>query len=305
MTKFYLGSKFEEAPRAKALIDALTALGHTVTFDWTGEFFAAQAGKVHTPEEIKANAKKDRRGVVEAEALILLNHPKIRGGMAEFGGAYMREPPIPCFVVSHPDADHCIFFADEDVVERCFDDAQVIDHFRSLDPVRDFWKRRSVPSQGWGLTDRQDDAAKPVEYDHAAVRRWRAEATERAEHAKTLASLRAEVERLKAELRDECVGHAAAQTVLARVRARLGVVHDADVERALDTAMARAATSPPSDFNDEPGATPTTKEEGTVGRINAVISLAEKHLYVYRGDDAASIAGWEDFKEALRSAVLS
>lgn len=59
--KFYVGTKWEEAPRASDVMHELVGLGHEITHDWTKEVI-----------ESPGAAEKDINGVIKADALILI-----------------------------------------------------------------------------------------------------------------------------------------------------------------------------------------------------------------------------------------
>jgi len=86
--KYYVAAKFEDRARAKQVIDALIAAGHTVTYDWT------QCIQCSVEQ-----AQLDKDGVMAADALVFLAGWKIRdlpylGALVEFGIAVARGIPI-------------------------------------------------------------------------------------------------------------------------------------------------------------------------------------------------------------------
>lgn len=91
MTTIYVAGKYHEAARARALMEKLRALGHTITYDWTKHFFEEQAG---IPQNEPKCAEDDMAGVVEANVFVILYHPQLSGGMCELGGAIVMQSDI-------------------------------------------------------------------------------------------------------------------------------------------------------------------------------------------------------------------
>lgn len=83
--RIYVATKFEERERAREVMFALVAAGHSITYDWT------------TNEEFSvAQAARDRQGVMDADALVFIAEKDLayRGAWVEFGIAVARNIPI-------------------------------------------------------------------------------------------------------------------------------------------------------------------------------------------------------------------
>lgn len=98
--KIYVAGKFEEKRAVRQLQDALIAEGHSITYDWT-KHEDATADKASC-------AVNDLVGVVDADAIILLWHPGLKGGLVELGAALALEKVT--IVVGCPKDQPCIFF---------------------------------------------------------------------------------------------------------------------------------------------------------------------------------------------------
>lgn len=106
MTRVYVAAKFEEGPRVREVYEQLRAMGFEITHDWTNE--AIPAG---TPEEVakffESAALADYNGVLEADAVLVLNHDRLFGGATEMGLALAWGRT--CYVVQ-PDIRDNIFY---------------------------------------------------------------------------------------------------------------------------------------------------------------------------------------------------
>jgi len=107
--RVYVAAKFEEAVRASRLMALLRIDGHRISYDWT----------VHTASasdaEIAAIAHLDIEGVRTADAIVVLYHPRLKGGLVEMGGALAlgirvvvvdADPADPCIFFRHPSIEH-------------------------------------------------------------------------------------------------------------------------------------------------------------------------------------------------------
>jgi nucleoside 2-deoxyribosyltransferase len=88
--KFYTASKFERFLEVRYFNDQLRELGHTVTWDWTRtkEFnqfgYSVSHAPLH-PDDRLYYARADVKGAREADAVILLDGPDLRGALVEAG----------------------------------------------------------------------------------------------------------------------------------------------------------------------------------------------------------------------------
>ena len=85
--KVYVASKFENQAAVKQTMELLRRAGHTITHDWTRE----DASGIYDPNERDAYLAKcaaaDVDGVLDADAMILLHRPEMRGAYIELGVA--------------------------------------------------------------------------------------------------------------------------------------------------------------------------------------------------------------------------
>lgn len=107
--KIYVGSKFENTKAVREAYLALRDDGHTITHDWTNENAEMLAG--HALEAyLQGCAEKDVAGVLEADAMLLLNHQLMAGGFTEFGMAITADKFIVVIDGKHPEKPRNIFF---------------------------------------------------------------------------------------------------------------------------------------------------------------------------------------------------
>lgn len=97
----YVAAKWEEKKQANAAQAKLSIRGHRITFDWT------TGDGTNKPKE----AKTDYQGVVDADAVLVLNHEKLFGGATEMGIAIGRD--IPVYVVGAEVRDNIFFHLTE------------------------------------------------------------------------------------------------------------------------------------------------------------------------------------------------
>ena len=107
MANLYVATAFGNRAEAKELMERLRTEGHTISHDWTGENVNPAWSLGIQSQYLQACGAADFRGVVEADAVILINHPECRDAMTEFGIALGRG--IPVFVL-HPDVKLSVFF---------------------------------------------------------------------------------------------------------------------------------------------------------------------------------------------------
>lgn len=115
MARVYVGAKFEAVEAARELMSVLRAAGHEITHDWTGESVEGKRG-VEVLDVLRDAALDDADGVKSADAMVLLHHPNLRGGLVEMGIALGRDIPVivvggageayPPIFYWHPDVIH-------------------------------------------------------------------------------------------------------------------------------------------------------------------------------------------------------
>ncbi len=116
--KIYIASKLENYRQVQAVRDALISAGHSITYDWTLHGSVQGQGV----ERLKEVAENERRGVVSADAVVVLL-PGGRGTHVELGMACALNIPV-MLIVDHsmpyfrPDENTCAFYWNRNVC-RC------------------------------------------------------------------------------------------------------------------------------------------------------------------------------------------
>ncbi|EIQ01112.1 Nucleoside 2-deoxyribosyltransferase [Opitutaceae bacterium TAV1] len=87
--KYYIASKLENHAAHNRLRDSLTAIGHTITYDWTHHGAVYR----HGLERIREVAKLETLGVLNADVVIVL-WPGGRGTHTELGMALGAGKPV-------------------------------------------------------------------------------------------------------------------------------------------------------------------------------------------------------------------
>lgn len=100
--RVYVASKFENTLAVQVMHQVLREAGHEITHDWTVEDLAAE-NDVNLALEC---AIDDVEGVENADAVVLLMHPNMKGAWVEVGIALARF--IPIIIVGGPRFE-CIF----------------------------------------------------------------------------------------------------------------------------------------------------------------------------------------------------
>lgn len=113
--KIYIASKLENYRQVQAVRDALVSAGHSITYDWT------QHGSVQGQgiERLREVAENERRGVVSADAVVVLL-PGGRGTHAELGMACALNIPVMLMADNpnsffQPDEYTCAFYWNRNV----------------------------------------------------------------------------------------------------------------------------------------------------------------------------------------------
>ena len=123
--KFYLAGASKEVDRAKAVMNGLRALGHTITHDWTEEV-EKYKDTIPSDEILSKCALQDFRGVCDADRFILLvpeNQNATIGAYVELGMAIAFHIPVYISGVS----DRNIFsYLDGYGIEKIKDDETLL-----------------------------------------------------------------------------------------------------------------------------------------------------------------------------------
>ena len=100
--RVYVAAKFEDAVEARAVMNGLEQEGHEITHDWTHEDEAGRTG-MELDHYLGGCAQGDLEGVRAAEAIIVLHHDRLCGGLVELGAA-LADPDKIVAVVGGMDA---------------------------------------------------------------------------------------------------------------------------------------------------------------------------------------------------------
>ncbi len=114
--RLYVAAKFEDARRARAVMDFAQTRGHVVTHDWTGEDSTGLEGAERSAYMGRC-AVEDLEGVRKADAVVVLAHPALFGGMVEVGVAIGLG--IPVYVVGAESRECVFWFLDPSEIELC------------------------------------------------------------------------------------------------------------------------------------------------------------------------------------------
>ncbi len=107
--KIYVAGKFEERASVKVIQNALRALGHTITFDWTTDEYKSK--KPSTEDAISC-----KKGVLDADLYVgLFVHDNVyKGALVELGVALSEDMPV--FIIGHA-IDNCLFIHSPNVTQ--------------------------------------------------------------------------------------------------------------------------------------------------------------------------------------------
>lgn len=109
--KIYVAASSKEIPRARAVMDALEKVGHTITHDWTTSVDMYRDDV--TESQLTVCAIDDYYGVVWADCLLLLAPmTPSTGSWVELGLALAANKRV---IVAGGNAKQCIFFSHPDV----------------------------------------------------------------------------------------------------------------------------------------------------------------------------------------------
>jgi len=94
----YVAGKWEETEAVRAVQELVRQAGHIVSYDWT---------RYLKDLPLRLQAIADLEGVLQADAVIFLNHPRCAGAFTEIGIAIGQQIPV---VVVKPELKDNIFF---------------------------------------------------------------------------------------------------------------------------------------------------------------------------------------------------
>jgi nucleoside 2-deoxyribosyltransferase len=107
MSKIYVATSFANIPEARDVMSLLREVGHDITWDWTSEALDPSWPKAQQDAYLQKCGAADYQGVVNADALVLINHDKARDAMTEFGVAIGLGRPV---FVLYPERRSSVFF---------------------------------------------------------------------------------------------------------------------------------------------------------------------------------------------------
>lgn len=91
--KIYVAGKFEEAERVRRVHKLLRSRNFAITHDWTTEDASIYEGEAKATYKRQC-AMNDYLGVVNADAVLVINHALLYGGAAEMGMAIALHKPV-------------------------------------------------------------------------------------------------------------------------------------------------------------------------------------------------------------------
>lgn len=107
--RFYVAGKFREYRRCREMIDFLTSLGHSVTYDWTRTEEFNEEGDPKGPVgergdiprwKLQLYAENDIEGVLDSDFIVVLADSQLCGAWIELGAALASPKFIKCYVLS-------------------------------------------------------------------------------------------------------------------------------------------------------------------------------------------------------------
>jgi len=100
--KIFVSAKWEDRERAKYVMEELTKLGHTITYDWTKY-------ESDNPTDLSMFALRDMGGVFDCDCLVVItiDDYSYRGLYCEVGAALVWWKPV--YIIGNA-GDRCIFW---------------------------------------------------------------------------------------------------------------------------------------------------------------------------------------------------
>jgi hypothetical protein len=132
--RIYVAGRWTRKEEVRDVQDALRLQGHAITHDWT----AADDPPAHWTDEKKAaylgdQAGADLRGVLDADAVVILHDDTGRGLFVEFGAALASSRRPLIVVIGAPEhVGACVFYF-LGCVERVPDAASAVAYLRALE----------------------------------------------------------------------------------------------------------------------------------------------------------------------------
>lgn len=107
--RVYVASKFENTKAVREAQAALKDDGHIISHDWTFENAEALAGSA-LEAYLQGCAERDMEGVINADALLLINYTGCAGAYVELGMALASGRFVVVIDGHHPEKPRNIFF---------------------------------------------------------------------------------------------------------------------------------------------------------------------------------------------------
>ena len=122
----YIATKFENTNEFYKMRELIQSTGHTVTHDWTTEDWAVKRNLDEKMEFREQCAILDFQGVVEADALILIQHEDMKGAYVELGIALANNKHVIIVGGWTPALRHNIFYEIPGIVHvQTMEDAHI------------------------------------------------------------------------------------------------------------------------------------------------------------------------------------
>lgn len=90
MKVYVAGPMYTGMDHVKVLMKALRKAGHKITYDWTAQPISEDGD----PDERRELAEAEQNGVLQADALVLIDHDRPRGALIETGMALGDGKPV-------------------------------------------------------------------------------------------------------------------------------------------------------------------------------------------------------------------
>lgn len=136
MPKIYVASKFENKEEVREAHRKLRAAGYEITFDWTPHDDShAETLGLSRDEYLKQCALDDYNGVYDADYLVLIPYPNMRGAFIETGMAIAQGTPV-------------LIVGDDTSFRNVFSHLSIVRHFASLENAMDWMRTQEINLAG-------------------------------------------------------------------------------------------------------------------------------------------------------------
>lgn len=108
--RIYVAGKLEEAVRVNSWVNDLLKWGYNITYDWTVDAKPPKGTPFEEATYKYICGQKCLRGAAQADVLLLLGHPNLKGALVEFGAAMAMG--ARCIVVDREKCENVFFNCD-------------------------------------------------------------------------------------------------------------------------------------------------------------------------------------------------